>query len=282
MKKIATLLLTVFIFISCDYFNVQEKENKPSEIIAIVNTNKLFKEDLIGVFPNNISKEDSIVMAKSFINDWAIKNLFLSKAEANISLDDVKRINELVKDYRESLLINSYKETLIKQRLDTVIGEVELGVFYDKNKDNFKLNEELVKIKYLHYDHNIINQKEFVKLFQSDKIEDLENLEKQQLSFKYYQFNDSIWTRIDNVLLKLPFSKENLLNKTKFLEKKDSLGVYLVAIKDVLVRNDTAPLNYMKPNMKQMILHQRKIQLIRDLEKILVKDATKNNNFKVY
>ena len=102
------------------------------------------------------------------------------------------------------------------------------------------------------------------------------------MSFKNYQFNDSVWTPLDKVLLKLPFSKENLLNKTKFLEKQDSLGLYLVTIKDVLVRNDTAPLSYIKPTIKQMILHRRKIELIRDIEKILVQDATKNNNLKIY
>jgi hypothetical protein len=83
-------------------------------------------------------------------------------------------------------------------------------------------------------------------------------------------------------MLKLPFSKENLLKKTKFIEKQDSLGIYLVAIKDVLRRNDIAPLNYIQPTIKKMILHKRKIELIRDIEKILIKDATENNNFKTY
>ena len=31
-----------------------------------------------------------------------------------------------------------------------------------------------------------------------------------------------------------------------------------------------------------MILHKRKIELLRDIEKIIVKDATQNNNFKIY
>lgn len=270
------------LLVSCNYFDVQEKENTSSEIVAIVNTEKLFKEDLKEFLPKNISKEDSLVLVKGFINDWAIKQLLLKKAETNSSQEDVNEINTLVKDYRESLLINSYKERLIKQQLDTIIDEEEIEVFYSKNKENFKLNEELVKIKYLHFDNNIINKEEFINLFKSEKIEDLEALEKQQLSFKFYQFNDSIWTQLDKVLLKLPFSKEILLKKSKFLQKQDSLGLYLVAIKDVLVRNDTAPLNYIKSNIKQMILHRRKIELIRDIEKILVKDATKNNNFKIY
>ena len=83
-------------------------------------------------------------------------------------------------------------------------------------------------------------------------------------------------------MLKLPFSKDNLLKKIEFVQKQDSLGLYLAAINDFLVRNDIAPLSYIKPTIKQMILHKRTIQLIRDIEKILVQDATRNNNFKVY
>ncbi len=283
MRNYFAVFFCVSIFlISCDYLSVQEKEDTTSEIVAIVNTEKLFREDLKDVLPNNISKEDSIVLVKGYINDWAVKQLLLNKAETNSSQQDIEEINALIKDYKESLLINSYKERLIKQQLDTIINDEEIEAFYEENKQNFRLNEELLKIKYLHFDNNIINKKEFINLFKSDNIDDLETLEKQQLSFKFHQFNDSIWTRLDKVLLKLPFSKDNLLKKTKYLQKQDSIGLYLVAIKDVLLRNDIAPLSYIEPTITQMILHKRKIELIRDIEKILVKDATKNNNFKVY
>ncbi len=134
----------------------------------------------------------------------------------------------------------------------------------------------------MYFDASVINKKEIVKFFKSEEIEDAEELERQQLSFKMYQLNDSIWTELDKILLKLPFSKENLLKKSKFIQKQDSLGLYLVAIKDILRRNDIAPLSYIKPTIKEMILHKRKIELIRNIEKIIVKDATKNNNFKIY
>lgn len=282
MKRILNAFLIIYLFNSCNYFIVQEKEDKSSEIIAIVNTEKLFKEDLKNVIPQNISKDDSIVLVKSFINDWAIKQLLLHKAENNNSLEVINEINHLVNDYRESLFINNYKEMLIKQQLDTVISDVEIEDFYLKSKDNFRLNEELVKIKYLHFDNKVVSKKEFLKLFKSEEIEDLEALEKQQLSFKYFQFNDSIWTQLDKVLLKLPFSKENLLKKTKLLQKQDSIGLYLATIKDVLPRNSIAPISYITSTIKQMILHKRKIELLRDIEKIIVKDATQNNNFKIY
>jgi hypothetical protein len=271
-----------FLLASCEYLVVQEKKEAASQIVAIVNTDKLFREDLKNVLPRNISKEDSLILIKSFIQDWAVEKLLLKGAANNSSLASFENINKLVQDYKESLLINNYKEELIKQQLDTVISEEEVEQYYLDNNENFKLNEVLVKSKYLYFNHTINDQKEIIKFFKSDKIDDAEELERQQLSFKIYQLNDSIWTDLDKILLKLPFSKENLLKKTNFIQKQDSLGLYLMAIKEVLNRNDVAPLSYIKPTIKEMILHKRKIELIREIEKIIVKDATKNNNFKIY
>ena len=281
MKSLVALYCVVFL-ISCDLFKIQEKHRSDNEILAIVNTEKFFKKDLTILLPQNINKIDSQLLVKSYIQDWAIKKLLLEKAENNSSLETVNQIDDLVKDYKESLLINNYKEQLVKQKLDTIVTEKELEEYYLLNKENFKLNEELVKIKFLHIDNTINDKKEILKLFKSDDILDLEELEKQELSFKFHQFNDSTWTQLDNVLLKLPFSKEKLLKKTKFIQKQDSIGLYLVAIKDVLELKSIAPLSYVIPTIEQMILHKRKIQLIRDIEKIIIKDAIQNNNFKIY
>lgn len=282
MKYIFFLLFSVFFFTSCEYFDFQSKEEESQEIIAIVNDDKLFKDDIEAILPKKITKNDSILLVRSFINNWALKKLLLNKAEKNNSLQATNEINTLVNDYRESLLINNYKEMLINQQLDTAIVFSEIELFYENNKENFKLNEELLKIKYLHFDHKVVNKKELIRLFKSDRVDDLESLEKQQLSFKQFQFNQKIWISLDKVMLNLPLSREELLNKTKYLEKQDSIGLYLISIKDVLSTNETAPLSYIKPQIKQMILHRRKIQLIKDIEKILIQDATKNNNFKIY
>ena len=80
-----------------------------------------------------------------------------------------------------------------------------------------------------------------IQLFKKGSIQDLEALEMRQLSFKYIMLNDSVWTPLEHVMLKTPFSRDNLLKKTKFLQKEDSLGVYLIAVKNVLKRNDLAP-----------------------------------------
>ena len=216
--RFLSILFCIFTLTSCDYIKLQEKDAPTSEIIAIVNTDKLFKEDLRDFLPRNISREDSLILVKSFIQDWAVKKLLLDAAANNNTQESLKNINNLVQDYKESLLINNFKEALIKQQLDTIISDNEVEAYYLINNENFKLNEVLVKSRYLYFDASIINKKEIVKFFKSEEIEDAEELERQQLSFKMYQLNDSIWTELDKILLKLPFSKENLLKKSKFIQ----------------------------------------------------------------
>jgi len=281
MKYLVTFWV-VLLFFSCDYFNIKETTGSSTNIVAIVNTEKLFKNDIKEILPENISKQDSIVIVKSYIKDWAIQQLLLKKATNNSSLATLNEIDKLVKDYKESLLINKYKEELIKQQLDTIVKIDEAVSYYDIHKENFKLNEALIKVRYLHFGNDVTDKEEFTSLFKSDEIEDLENLEESQLSFKFHYFNDSTWVALDRVLLKLPFFREELLQKTKYIEKQDSTGVYLLAVKDILQRNNIAPVHYIIPTIKTMILHKRKVELIRNIEKILIEDATKNNNFKTY
>jgi len=275
-------ILVCILFISCDFLGLQKKDISVRKPIASGHNNYLYTEDIKLLIPKNIEKNDSLVFTRSIINSWAVKQLLLKKAEDNNTQNDNSEINNLVKDYRQALLINGYKERLIKQQLDTLIEQQEIIDYYKLNSKNFRLNEELIKTRYLHFSNDLIDRKEVVKSFKKGTIEDLEELEIKQLTFKQMMLNDSVWTPLENVLLKIPFSRINLLKKTKLLQKEDSLGLYLVTIKDVLLRNQIAPLSYIKPTIKQMILHQRKLQLIRDLEKIILKDAIQNKSYKIH
>ena len=77
-------------------------------------------------------------------------------------------------------------------------------------------------------------------------------------------------------------SRNEILKKGVFIQKEDSLSLYLVAIKEVLNRNEIAPKSYITPTIKQMILHQRKLLLLRNIEETLIDDARKNQEFEIY
>ncbi len=84
-------------------------------------------------------------MVKSIINNWAIQEILRKRAEENLSRAENDSYTKLVQDYKSSLLVNGYKERLIKQQLDTAISEEEVADYYRLNSKNFRLNEELIK-----------------------------------------------------------------------------------------------------------------------------------------
>jgi len=66
------------------------------------------------------------------------------------------------------------------------------------------------------------------------------------------------------------------------VQLRDSTGVYMVKIKDVLNRKEKAPLQYIKPTIRQIILNKRKLELIKKIEKDITRDAVENKQFEVY
>jgi len=276
----------IFTFVSCQFFDLEKKQPTIERPIAQVYNLFLYKKDIVKLIPKNISGKDSLLVVKSIINNWATQEILRKRAEENLSRAENDSYTQLVQDYKNSLLVNGYKERLIKQQLDTTISVDEIASYYSLNSKNFRLNEELIKIKYLHFGKDVLDQKKIIKQFKSTKYEALISLENQELNFKAINLNDSTWIKVEDVLLKIPKFRENpkelLLKKTKFIQKEDSLGLYLVAVKNVLLRNDIAPLNYITPTIKQMILHKRKLELIRDIEKTLINDAIQNKNFREY
>lgn len=281
---ISLLLLTVLG--ACDLITLKKQRTQEEKPIASVYNKHLYKRDIANLVPKNISKQDSLVFVKGLINNWAKKQLFLIKAEENITEVNSLEIEKLVNDYKASLYINGYKEKLIKQKLDTVVSESELQTYYLSHKDNFKLSEGLLQYDYLYFDKDHLEREEIVKLFKSDDVEDREGLEKFLLSLKSYRLHDSTWVSVRNLKSKiLPFaneSKENLLKISKFIQKEDSLGVYLVAVNNILQKNQVAPLSEVEGQIRQIILHKRKLELIREIEKTLINDAIQNKNFKEY
>jgi len=253
--------------------------------LAKVYDDVLYLSDIKSVMPHNIAKQDSLVFVNNYVNNWARQKLLLNKAELNLN-DNQTEFNKLVNRYKEDLYINKYKEAVIKQYLDTTVSIKNIKDFYKKNKDNFKLNEILVKLKYIEIGNDVINPKEFIKLFKSNKKSDLEALDDMRLQLKSSALNDTIWVKYSDVLNKIPFLKKidvkKVLKKMNFIEKKDSLGLYLVAIKNVLKRNDLAPISYIAPTIKEIILHKRELSLIKKIEETLTNDAIKNNKFEIF
>jgi hypothetical protein len=276
------IILFLIFFYSCDFF----KKADSQEAIARVNKSYLYKDDIKDLITENTSKEDSILRVNNFINQWATQQLLLNGAQVNLSQEKQDDFNKLIGQYKNDLYIKAYLEALVKRSIDTVVSPEEAQEVYNRNIEIFKLNEELIKFRYINLSDNTINIKEIEERFKRFDNDDKVVLDSIAIQFKSYSLNDSIWIRLDQVITKIPVinadNKKELLKKSNFIQHKDSLGLYLMQINDVLNRNEFAPLEYVMPTINQIVINKRKLELIKQLERDITKDAIKNKQFEIY
>ncbi len=281
MYKASLLFLCCFSLMSCDYF----KQDLQSIPIARVNDTYLYEDDLKDLTFESTSEEDSILIVNNYITRWATQQLLIDQSIINLPQDQQDLFNELVDEYKMDLYTEAYKSAIVTRQLDSTISKEQLESFYELNKENFKLNDELLKVRYIHVDINYTNLSELKKKFKRFDSVDKFELSELRIKFKSFNLNDSIWIKNDVLLDVLPILQTNnnqVLKKSNFTELQDSLGVYLVKIVDVLKTNDIAPLSYVKPTIEQIILNRRKQELLKIQEKDITKDAIKNKNFELF
>lgn len=280
--KILFILALTWLLQSCDFF----KETDDRKAIARVNDTYLYEEDIQSLLKEGMSSQDSAVVVTNFINRWATEQLLVSGAKRNLTEAKQEAFNKLAMEYKNDLYSKAYLEALVAKNIDTVVSIEEMEAYYNDNKQVFVLNEDLIKLRYINIDENRLDLKDVETKFKRFNEADKKELDSISIQFKSFSLKDSVWVKADQVVDKIPpITSENrneLLKKSNFIQLKDSLGLYLVHINDVLLRNSTAPLEYVKPTIDKIVINKRKLELIRELEKDITKDAIKNKKFEIY
>ena len=280
--KIKPIVILALTLTSCTFFSKTEEQYA----VARVNNAFLYKEDIKKIVAPGTPKTDSVLRVQNYINNWAKQQLLVEGALLNLNEEKQASFNKLVAQYKIDLYANAYLQALVKQNLDTLVNIKEAQSYYESNKKAFKLNEALVKLRYVYLDENMIDFEVIKTKFKRFNNDDKKELDSISIQFKSFALNDTVWVRYSQVLNKIPplltENKDKLLKKSNFVQLKDSLGVYLMHVNNVLLRNDTAPLQYVKSTIDQIVINKRKLELIRELEKEITKDAIKNKEFEIY
>jgi hypothetical protein len=277
-------LLLLFSLSSCDRKTTDETAEK-GKAIARVYTYNLYENDLKAVLPDGLSPEDSARRAQNFINTWVKEKLLVYKAEMNLG-DGQKNVEKQLQDYRNSLIIYAYEKELVRQRLDTLVSDEEIQKYYDEHPNDFELRDNIVKVIYVKVDKKSPNQQKLTGWIKSDKPQDRKDLEGycRQFASNYF-LDDNVWLLFDDLLKEVPietYNKELFLQNTRFLTLADSTSNYFVNIKGFMTRNSHSPLAFEKENIRNIILNQRKRELIERMHTNLYKEAMENKDIEVY
>ena len=268
---------------SCESFLRSEVQENA---VAKLGDQYLLLEDIPSYLYQNTSPQDSLAIVNDYINQWAAKELLIQKSLINLPVAKMEAFDRLVANYKSDLYTLAYKEALVNSRSDTLIGSDELAAFYANEQQNFLVKEKLIRLRFVSLPRNYSDVALIAQKLKTFEEADILYLDSISIQFNKLNLNDSIWVPLNRILKEIgPLARDNeeiYLKKSQFFELKDSLGVYLGQVQEVLEVNDIAPLSYVKPSLEQILKIRKKQEFLRQIERDIIDEAIKNKELEIY
>ena len=275
------ILFILSLLYGCAYLS---KSSPGKAVIARVGDKVLLRKELADALPRGITRPDSINQAKDYIQRWVKQELMLKMAEENLS-DDQKDVQRELDEYRTFLIIHRYQQNLINQKLDTVLTESDIRQFYDLHPEKFVLDQNIVKAIYIEVPKNEAKPDQLKRWMSAS--DDKSRMELEKYSFqnatKFDYFNEQ-WIDFSQIRSRMPVSFTNpeaTLRKNTFIESSDENKYYLAAVKDYRIIGDKAPFEFVKDRISNLILNNRKMEFIEELQKNVYQKGKSSNQFKI-
>lgn len=271
------------VFISCQKKTKAEVDEQQDPIVS-VDASVLYKADVKKSLPETLTPEDSMKAAQAYINAWIEDVLIYNRAKQNIV--DQNQIDALVEDYRKSLIIHTYQDRLLKEYISENVPEKELLSFYEKNKDSFKLKENIIKGLYLKIPLESPELKNFRKWYTQTSDEAVGNIEKKQLQNAVaYNFFFDRWMSFESVMENIPFvikDEQQFLRTKRNIEVQDSSFVYLLNIKEYKLAGGQAPYEFEKNTLVEYYLKKKESDFLKQIRADLYNKALSDKDIVFY
>ena len=278
MKRLILLILLCTILAGCSNFSYNNSNN----LVARAGENFLYENDL----PEYTSVDDSLIKISSFIEAWAKEKVLYDLSMINLSQLKRAEIDNLVENYKVDLYINSYKDLIVNSKIDSIVTTEQIDSFYTLNINNFKLNENLVKYRYIKVPNDNININRIRRYIIRVNKQDRYFLDSLNFQFADLKLNDSIWFTERDVISSIDFINQN--NKSKYFIKnrlftiEESNYTNFFIVDDILSSGNIPPISYLYERIKSTIVNQRKLNLLKNLNKEILNDALKSRKYEVY
>jgi hypothetical protein len=247
---------------------------------------QLYWSDLRQTVPVDASPDDSAALAQRFIQAWLMQQVVLNKAEQNLGAEK-KDFEQQLQDYRRSLVIFAYEQALVDQKLDTTIARMEIEDYYEKNRPNFELQDNILRVRWF-------------KVRESDK-RAMRRLEEHFLSGQNERMREvelwlaernvpiadrsASWTTLGELRSEIPewdLQKPPVVLREGRMVLRSGDGGYFVDILELRPKDSVSPLPLVEQDIRSILINQRKLQLIERMREDLYREAQANNDVEVF
>ncbi len=286
--KAIIVLLGLFLF-NCEFIRMKNEKAETEnvrKVVARVHNSFLYQDELIGIIPTGTISEDSVARVTAYVNSWIRKQLVINEAMKNIDINEAE-VERKVLDYRYSLIGYEYQNYYIKKNLDDSVSDKEIEAYYKERLDNFILKQNIIQGTYIKVPKEAPRTKRVKELMYSKKEKEIAELKSYCLSFSAaYHLADSSWIEFDKLAVNSPLAE--IPNKIQFLrsynyyETSDDEFLYFLKIDAYKILDNVSPLEFVKEDIRNIILNKRKVELARKLEDDVYENAAKRKDFEVF
>ena len=255
------------------------------EVVAHYCDSKLYRWEVESVIPMGLSSEDSASFAKQYIESWARDKAFMDLAQRSLSKEEMDLSKEL-QAYTEALLKYRYEQHYVNERLDTVVTDSQIEECFESNKETFRLPRPILKARFIRTESDSDSYRKIRKLMSSDKVEDV--LAADSIAFhsaRHYHDFSGIWVDASSLAAEFETDYVTMLSckvgpNIEMTSQDGSVSYAYVT--DFVRAGEIPPVEYCEDKIKEMIVSQRKRDLLQTLERDLLDDARAKSKFEIY
>ncbi|MFN5910877.1 MAG: hypothetical protein ACK45H_06045 [Bacteroidota bacterium] len=255
-------------------------------IVATVNEEELTRREATAMMEHlgyDAAKKSD---RERFINSW-IRGAIMRQELRDQDHDKYKLLELKAADYLGDLSAFELEESKILKVLDTIVSEKEIRKYYEANRESFVLQDYLVKALYLKTPKEVSINKDLMKAYLLKNDKDLNKVNSYaKIYAENYYFDDAQWIYFTELTKDIPlddFNKDNIvLNRTKTYFSDDQFTYYL-NILDFKLKDDAPPLDFLRPQIREIILTERISRLREKIASSMYNELRKkyavSNNF---
>lgn len=250
--------------------------------LARVYDKSLYLSDLPTLEDHYESKEDSLEALRTAVNRWVRDELLLHEASNNISED--LNLDQLVEEYRESLIRHHYEQKLIATNLDTVVTEFDLKAHLEENEAHYNLEKSILRCLYIKVRKPVKSIKRIQEWLEKPDSKNLKSMRKYCRDYADYCLsNPDKWYKWEDVKKSFPDDfKERDLRSGTLRTFADFKHQYFIRILEYVSKKDDVPLSFFEEQATKLIIRERKNRLLEDLKMRLYEEQKSSSAVKIY
>ena len=282
MKPLLWLMMLLPLLLKTCSNSETEKNRVP---LAKVGNEVVYLDEALQGMPEGLSGKDSTLYVRQFLKSRVKDLLVYEKAVKNIPQN--QELEDLVENYRRSLIIYEYQQQVLNEKMQTELSESELLDFYKANSKRFVAERNLVKGIFIKIPKNAPDLGKIKQLYKSSSTDSFEKIEKYcvQNAGQFEYFYDK-WVSFDDIMDNIPYtlsgSQSDFLKSRSTLELVEKDFCYLLYIDDYVLSGNTAPFEYVHDNVKNVMMNSRKTEFVHQFEQNLLREAENKGKIKYY